>query len=136
MTSAVMQSCTSIRLHSREAQISAASMQLYNSSWTMLLMLTLATVSSHCTATKRWDECVVSAQLATCTAGQPPCLARQTAVAVLSAAAARCASTSPWLPTKDPVVAAQWDYENNGTPDTVVAQGYSACCSTLCCLWP
>ena len=89
---------TSIRIskpvHSRGAQISAAFVQLYSSSGIMLPMLTWAPLTSHQGLAGRSHGYVISVQMATCTAGRRLSTAGPEALVVLSAAAAKCASTT------------------------------------------
>ena len=66
----------------------------------MLPMLTWAVLSSNHIATQRLDGYVISALMATCTAGQPQCFTEQMALVIPSAAAEECASTTPWLPRR------------------------------------
>lgn len=85
-------------LYSRRGQTSATLSQLYSSSGTMQLMLTLAPLLSHQGLIKKLGGYVISAQMAMCTAGRHLSKHEQQAMVVLSAAAVKCASTIPWPP--------------------------------------
>ena len=95
---AVTHSNTSKHMCSKRAQTLACWIQLYESNGAMLLMHILATLSSNHIAAKRLAGYVTSAQMATCTAGQPQCTTGQMVMDVLSATDAKYASITAWLP--------------------------------------
>ena len=64
----------------------------------MLPMLTWALLTSHQRLAGKFGGCVISAQMATCTAGRQLLLTGAMAVVVPRAAAAKGASTTPELP--------------------------------------
>ena len=87
------------RVHGQqEGPISAAFFQLYSGNGIMLLMVTWATLTSNHEAEGRSGGYVISVLMDTRTAGKHVCLTGPEAVAVLSAAATKCASTTAWLP--------------------------------------
>ena len=94
----VSQVRASMHMDSRKAQISAALIQPYSGNGIMLPMLTWATLTSNYTAIGRSGGLVISVQMVTCTGGKQLSSAGPEAVAVLSAAVTKCASTTPWLP--------------------------------------
>ena len=98
MKYAVNQFRASMYMDSKMAQTSVALLQLYSGSGIMLLMLTWATRTSNHKAVGRSGGYVISVQMVTCTAGKQLCNTGAMARVVLSAEAAKCASTTPWLP--------------------------------------
>ena len=84
-----------ISIHSGKVQISASLHQLYKGNGIVLLMHTLATLSLDLKVLGRLAGFADSVQMATCTAGQHLCTIGLMAVSVLSAAATKCASTTP-----------------------------------------
>ena len=97
---AVTQFRFSMCMDSRKAQILAALIQLYsgNTYGSMLPMLTWAKLTSKHKANKRSGGYVITIQMDTCTAGKHVSETGAMALGVLSAEAAKCASTTPWLP--------------------------------------
>ena len=86
------------QVYSRKAQTSADLLQLFSSNGTMLPTHTWVLLTSSHTATRMSGGDVISAQMATCTAGRPPLQTGAVALVALSAAGAKCASTTPWQP--------------------------------------
>ena len=108
-----------MRLHSKEAQTSAALIHIYRSSGTMLPMR-IVNIGPQSSRKFGWicDQCPDghlhswSAKVSNRTNGNgcPQCSGQKVCKH-------KC------LATKDPLVAAQWDHEKNeATPDSVVAQ--------------
>ena len=88
----------SLHMDSRNAQTSAALIQFYSGHEIMLPILTWAPLTSNHTAQGRSGGCVISVQMVACTAGKHVSIAGAMAQAVISAAATKCACTTPWLP--------------------------------------
>ena len=88
------------QVYSRKAQTSAELLQLSNSNGTMLPMPTWVRLTSSHTAAGRSGGYVISAQMATCTAGRQLFTAEAEAMVALSAAGAKYASTTRWPPRR------------------------------------
>ena len=87
-----------MKVFSRKAQKSAAFIQLCSSNGTMLPMLTWAPLTSHQKMAGKFGGYVISAQMATCTAGKLLSRVGAAVEVALSAQATKCASTIPWPP--------------------------------------
>ena len=84
------------QVYSRKAQTSTDLLQLFSSNGTMLPMLTWAPLTSHQRMAGKFGGPVISAQMATCTAGGQLLPTGAMAVVALSAAGTKCASTARW----------------------------------------
>ena len=95
---AVTPTRASMQVFSRKGQQSAVLIQLFSSNGTMLPMLTWGPLTSDLTATRRSGGHVISAPMVTCTPGKQLSITGPQAQVVLSALAAKCASTTAWPP--------------------------------------
>lgn len=92
-----------MHMYDMKGQISVALIQPYRSSGTMLPISSWVILPSNHIATERSTGGVISVQTVTCTAGQHVFIRGPEAMGVLSAAGAKCASTTrspprpPWL---------------------------------------
>ena len=85
-------------LHRRGGQTSAAFIQLCSSNGTMLPMLTWAPLTLLLRVVGKCGGHVTNAQMTTCITRRQLSIAGAMVVVVLSVAAAKCASTTPWQP--------------------------------------